>query len=97
MLTESTTLFVFVDELDRLLHQIVCLSYHRFELRNSGELFDVNDIIDYVGHADDELDYFLVTRVIDIQDLLEYQSALMSNISIKSTPSLHLSISQWRS
>ena len=77
MLTESTTLFVFVDELDRLLHQIVCLSYHRFELRNSGELFDVNDIIDYVGHADDELDYFLVTRVLDVQDLLAYQSALV--------------------
>ena len=73
MLTESTTLFVFVEELDRLLHEIICLSYHRFKLRNGCELFDVNDITDYIGHADDELDYFLVTCVLDIQDLLVRQ------------------------
>ena len=77
MLTESTTLFVFVDELDRLLHQIVCLSYHCFELCNSRKLFDIDDVINYVRHTDYEFDYFLVTRVLDVQDLLAYQSALV--------------------
>ena len=77
MLTESTTLYVFVDEFDRLLHQFVCLPYHRFELRDGCKLFHVDDIIDYVGHVDDKLHYFFVTRILDVQDLLAHQSALM--------------------
>ena len=76
MLTESTTPFVFVEKLDCLLHQFVRLFYYRLELLNSRELFDVNNIIDNVGHADNKLDYFFVTRVFNIQDLVVHQYML---------------------
>ena len=72
-LTESTAFFVFTEKIDGLPHEIVRLSYHRLELSHSRELLNVDDVIYYVGHADNELDYFFVSCVLNVQDLLASQ------------------------
>ena len=59
-LTKSTTLVVFIDKVYGSAHDDICFFDHYFKLRDSCELSDVDNIIDGLGHTDDEIDYFLV-------------------------------------
>ena len=79
-LTENTAFFVFTDKIDGPPHEIVRLSYHRLELSHSRELFNVGDVVYYVRHADNELDYFFISCVLNVQDLLAHQLMCIDTI-----------------